>query len=170
MLPFLAIDAECAAVAYHEASHCCAAHRLQIPFRFVEIIRTDNGGYRGVMRSIAHRTTPRHAVLDLAGACGEARWSGEPILELFRTTAKTDLRMARDACDALGPRHRVDIYSALVQAQKLVEANWSSIERLAIALIERDRLEYDEVLRVLQPPIPVGWRSPRWPRQQASFR
>lgn len=136
------------------------------------IVQTENV-WRGVTRSVDHRASPlAQAAACLSGACAESKLTGHPILKLLGTTSKTDLRMAAAAQRCAGVQNAQlrsgDIYDALVEAQRLVDAEWSWIERLANALLERDRLEYEDVLRVLHKSSVsgAGWRSSRWPRQE----
>ena len=148
-------------VAYHEAGHVAAGHRLGVELASVDILRDGEGGnghtvfnvpswFRPSAQLDERRRRYAEAVVTtfLAGPIAEARVAGFHNLE----GSGYDLdAVAREWLRLLEPpeRHAARLDQLTAQAENLVDADWPAIERIAQALLERRRLTGAEALELL---------------------
>jgi hypothetical protein len=88
----------------------------------------------------------------LAGPCAEARERGQRFDRMFSGVAATD---DREAVAALGLSEE-QFVAACRETIELVERDWAIIERVAEELADRDRLTYEEVEALVDPPAATG--------------
>jgi ATP-dependent Zn protease len=142
------------ATAYHEAGHVVAAWRSGAK-GIVATIVADGETYGRVK----HRQTLRRdwqwtssarnsrqidgrIITLLAGAAAERRFRGRA------TGTSRDYRLAVDiAMSACGSDDQVNAYLRYLSicARDLVDAFWPAVEAIALALLERETLNHDEI-------------------------
>lgn len=128
--------------AYHEAGHAVAAIALGTPVKRASLDRVTTW-----VRPGCERAQRNEAIIALAGPLAEDRYQSYSLNEqaalsgsVWRTDLDNALRRLRPA-DSLG--------LAVREARGLVRQNWTSIEVLAAALLDRKALTGDEINAVL---------------------
>lgn len=145
--------------AYHEAGHAVVAHALGVEVEGVSIVQ-DEG-------SSGHTTTPRpanvgssneeasadlekHLITGVAGAASE-----ELLTEELSELPGKDLAGVAKLLMALedaGAPVQADSEEALDEAKSILRDNWGRVRALAEALLEREELDKEDILAVLEEP------------------
>jgi hypothetical protein len=85
------------------------------------------------------------ALASLAGPCAEEFYTDVDLAR--QPKSRTDLKMAREAVARLGSP---DLAWLIPRARTLVRQEWPRIQTLAAALLQRRRLDYGDVLGLIQ--------------------
>jgi hypothetical protein len=140
------------AAAWHEAGHVAAHLRFGLRFNRVLIHPTDDG--LDVVGAVTVTDAGnrefsglKYAIICLCGPASEARFTNVSVRQLLASPiAATDLRMAEDALQHATGSPSFDV--AIAAARRVIEAEWSRIDRLARALRRHGELSYDECKRI----------------------
>lgn len=139
--------------AIHESGHAVAAVRAGLVFDQVSIIpdeslETDGALYWNEMEEIGELVMPPElvAVVLLAGPCAEARARGLRSDRMFEGEAATQ---DREAMATLGLTAS-QFMAASHEAAALIERDWGLIEAVAEKLCEAERLDYEEVVAMVE--------------------
>lgn len=134
--------------AIHEAGHAVARVRLDLSFDYVTIFRRGNA----VLGHVAIPAGPcdpiKRSIACMAGPLAECRHTGVPLDALCQDVARTDHAMAEDALSRL--RDPPPLAAIIVRAERLVSVEWRRIGLVAEALVQRRRLDYAEVVRLIR--------------------
>jgi hypothetical protein len=155
------------ATAYHEAGHAVACLALQRRFRRVSIrAGKDFAGALFHRREVIARRARLHergyldfagAIIAAAGFIAEKRKTGRRNLLGAESDLRTLVDIARgagrDGCGApeSSPRVRALTRAACAEAELLMARYWEAVERVAIQLLERETLSYNEAERAFFP-------------------
>ena len=163
-------------IAYHEAGHAVVAHRLRYQVDGASIVSTERGQgrvnlpnpiYRMDPDNVRHRFRFEHkAIMTLAGPLTQKRYSprshwrkGGSGYGKF-TTKGTDFQVVSDLIHRVhGDGKVAETFWSYLEAQteRLVDQNWSAIERVAQALLKQGTLSRGELRMAIQgsyrPPI-----------------
>lgn len=147
--------------AYHEAGHAVIAAHVPERFRYVTITpdgdalgHVKNWAFSRRFQPDAHVSPRGREIIDnrvmtlFAGGIAEKRFSGR----LNRVGAQSDHEQAVDLADYLsGNTACTEAYLKWrwVVAETAVEHHWADIERVAGALLERNRLTWREVRELI---------------------
>jgi hypothetical protein len=153
--------------AYHEAGHVIAD--LAAGYRFTSVtIRPDaSGEYEGVVTGSSRGRARDLAVVQLAGIVASARMAGYDPWE-------NPPRFDDDSADIATADRFIENWAAFVsrtygepsvreqlwheiedRTRLLVDANWEPVGVIAGALLDRETLSYDEVIRLLKERCPA---------------
>jgi hypothetical protein len=145
--------------AIHEAAHAVAAIRAGLVFDIVSALPDEAHELDGALYWTEIQDSGELAmapelvaVVSLAGPCAEARERGQRFDRMFSGVAATD---DREAVAALGLSEEQFVV-ACRETLELVERDWALIERVAEELSARDRLTYEEVEALVDPPAGTG--------------
>ena len=152
--------------AYHESGHVIADLVSGYRFTFVTIRPDESGEYEGVVYGSTRGRARDLAVVQLAGIVASARMSGYDPWE-------NPPRFDDDSTDIATAGNFVDNWAAFLKktygessvreklweeiensTRLLVDQNWKSIEVIAGALLEKETLAYDDVVRILKDRCP----------------
>lgn len=153
--------------AYHESGHVIADLVYGCRFTYVTIRPDESGEYEGVVSGSSRGRARDLAVVQLAGIVASARMAGYDPWE-------NPPRFDDDSADIASAGSFVDNWAAFVSrtygepsvreqlwgeieqmSRQLVDRNWNAIEVIAGALLERETLSYDEVVRILKDRCPA---------------
>lgn len=152
--------------AYHESGHVIADLVSGYRFTFVTIRPGDSGEYEGEVYGSTRGRARDLAVVQLAGIVASARMAGyDPW--------KNPPRFDDDRADIATASNFIDNWAAFVsgtygepslkeqlweetekKTRLMVDGNWKAIDAIAAALLEREILSYDDVIRVLKNQCP----------------
>jgi len=152
-------------MAYHESGHVIAD--LVYGFRFTGVtIRPDESGeYEGVVGSTRGRARDL-AVVQLAGIAASAKmagydpWEDPPRFDDDRADIATAGSFVDNWAAFLKKNYgessvKEQLWDEIEQKTRLlVDGNWKPIEVVAGALLEREMLSYDNVIRILKDRCP----------------
>ena len=133
-----------AATAHHEAGHVVAATAMGIRFKHVTTEATgDATGHVQYLRPMPHSIGQMHkrGMVALAGDAAQRRFNPRSVRQHH---ASADWQAVADYARACsGSSAQADLLVRLwdVQAREFVQARWSSIERVAGALLELQTLD-----------------------------
>lgn len=152
-----------AGLAHHEVGHAVLYAICGFDINYVSIIdEADRDGYCQVNAKADYRSSG-DVWIALSGVVAEARYLQCGIFSISPDTWRTDWRNAHERISAdLGrpprkgilkgwnddPEMDTAIKKAFTDTRRLVVENWYLIERVAHALLERGRLDGDEVLHL----------------------
>ena len=162
-------------LAHHEAGHAVAYAICGFEIAYVTILEeTDAAGVcqakgrQGDGRAWGTWFDPEHVWISLAGIVAEARFLKCGVFCINPETWDTDWCMARErVAGRLGRQDAeewedaemdAEIDQAFHETRRLIAENWIYVERVALALLDRDRLDGDEVLclcdrlSIIEPP------------------
>ncbi|HEY7116564.1 MAG TPA: HK97 family phage prohead protease [Tepidisphaeraceae bacterium] len=127
-------------VCYHEASHALAARLLGVTVKSVSV----NANLPDGLMAHGECTPDQNTVIALAGMIGATIADCGPDVKRLSPGDRRGLTLPTDRTDA---DRYIDRMSALTI--KLLQRNWSDVERLADALAERGRMTGHEVNALL---------------------
>jgi hypothetical protein len=152
--------------AYHAAGHVIADLLFGFRFRFVTIRADESGGDDGAICGNTRGRARDLAVVQLAGVAASAKMRGLDSWE------KPDAFDDNNA-DRAAARNFIDNWAGFLfrtygesslktqlqneiekKTRLLVDQNWKPIAIIADALLERETLSYDDVIRVLRDQCP----------------
>jgi hypothetical protein len=152
--------------AYHEAGHVIADLVFGYRFTFVTIRPDESMEYEGVVYGNTRGRARDLAVVQLAGIAASAKMSGCDPWEnpdLFEDN-RTDFAAADNFIDnwieflsrIFGESsYRKKIWDEIKDKTRLlVQDNWKPIEVIAGALLERETITYNDVIRILKAECP----------------
>ena len=152
--------------AYHESGHVIADLVSGYRFTFVTVRPDESGEYEGVVYGSTRGRARDLAVVQLAGIAASAKMSGYDPWE-------NPSRFDDDSADIATAGNFVDNWAAFLlktygessvkeklwdevekKTRLLVDENWKPIEVIAGALLEKETLAYDDVIRILKDQCP----------------
>jgi len=143
--------------AYHEAGHAVAAVLHDLVFWYVTIVPGEDDlghvdyGIRPAFLNVGHRRFARelrdYLVCNRAGPLAEERLTGHRNDVLGSGDDQIFWSTLWQMYGERGDRHARDLTG---QARRLVYAHWSSIERVAQALIQEQTLPFTAVEQLVQ--------------------
>lgn len=143
-------------VAYHEASHACAALALDVEVDRVTIepsAEDGSGGHMAYRRGSIDPWSfgPRRLIICLAGQHGQRRVAPKSNIRFKCAADFEEARKVSRACSS-SPIAAAALYRwGDDEAQRLVSNEWIKVEAVAAALIERNTLMGDELRAVVAP-------------------
>jgi hypothetical protein len=152
--------------AYHESGHVIADLVAGYRFTFVTIRPDESGEYEGGVYGCTRGRAQDLAVVQLAGIVASAKMAGYDPWE-------NPPRFDDDSADIATAGNFIDNWAAFVsgtygepslkeplweetekKTRLLADQNWKAIEVIAGALLERETLSYDNVIRILKDQCP----------------
>jgi hypothetical protein len=152
--------------AYHEAGHVIADMVFGYRFRFVTILPAGPDGDDGAVYGFTRGRARDLAVVQLAGIAAAAKMEGS---DPWENTARPDddesdmaaagrftdnwvIFLTRTYGEA---PYREQIWDEIRKnTLLLVEENWKPVEIIAAALLEKEKLPYDDVIAILKNQCP----------------
>lgn len=146
--------------AYHEAGHVVFRHLIGLPLVAVHISADGSGLTHGTGETITYTSQYdvwNYIAYTLAGPYAEARATHRARYLVFMFGGSDDHEAAEDALQWLvDHNYAKDYQSAWDRAERetmdCLREHWPAIERIALALLQKGRLETHEVVPLLTPP------------------
>lgn len=134
--------------AYHEAGHAVAAVQLGVSFEVVELLREiDASGSIGWVAGLYDLDGPLEyplhdrLVMLWAGPVAEARYSRRSLASIGHGVGYSD---TMEIAELTVPDLETPL-RALDAAKSLIAYRWPAVQRVATALLESHRLDWDQV-------------------------
>jgi hypothetical protein len=133
----------------HEAGHVAIYLKLEWPFRDVRLYASDGEACGGLQVIPGHYPPIPRAAACLGGPIAESRYCGVPLSELAFSTCRTDFAMMRAAMLRAECWRGAALDVLIQRTEMAIFEDWSPVCRLADALLDRGRLDYDEVRQIV---------------------
>jgi hypothetical protein len=134
-------------------------HQLDALFGRIKIWRDEDGDVLGaVTRPAGRYNCFSMSIICMAGPVAALKLTGVPLEQ--QPGSYTDVTMAREALAKVDFGGDLDLHSILPFCHLLVDHEWPWIQFLACHLLDRKRLDYDEVVRLIEQAADTGAARP----------